>query len=160
MTLRTISTTEINNGAYFKGPKRVAPKEKLLKMWYKPKRYKLLTEEEKGEAMLQRMHRYPKPPPKRKLNVFGEFGKPFCKGVVMETLIRKPLKPNSANRKCVKVRLSTGKVQLAYVPGEGHNLQEHNVVLLKIARLRDTKHVSMKCVRGAYDLPHVKKKSE
>lgn len=45
-------------------------------------------------------------------------GKPFAKGVVMKTLIRKPKKPNSANRKCVLVRLSTGREIIAFVPGE------------------------------------------
>lgn len=53
-------------------------------------------------------------------------GKPFAKGVILRTLIKKPRKPNSANRKCVLVRLSTGKELTAYVPGEGHNLQVNN----------------------------------
>lgn len=110
---------------------------------------------------------------------------PFCKGVVLKTLIKKPKKPNSANRKCVLVRLSKIKKEMvAYVPGrntfnfsfsnqtyncpstlqtflpfpgEGHNLQEHSVVLVRPGRLRDTPHVKIKCVRGVYDLPHVKK---
>lgn len=56
--------------------------------------------------------------PKNPLN-----GNPMVKGVVLKTLIRKPKKPNSANRKCVLVRLSTGKEMVAYIPGEGHNLQ-------------------------------------
>lgn len=50
-------------------------------------------------------------------------GSPMLKGVVLKTLIRKPKKPNSANRKCVLVRLSNGKEMVAYIPGEGHNLQ-------------------------------------
>lgn len=87
-------------------------------------------------------------------------GKPFAKGIVLKTLIKKPKKPNSANRKCVLVRLSTGKEMVAYVPGEGHNLQEHNVVLCRVARLRDTPGVKIKCIRGAYDLPHVIKRSQ
>lgn len=89
-------------------------------------------------------------PPRQPLD-----GKPFAKGVVLKTLIKKPKKPNSANRKCVLVRLSTGKEMVAYVPGIGHNLQEHNVVLCRVGRLRDTPGVKIKCVRGAYDLPHV-----
>lgn len=87
-------------------------------------------------------------------------GKPFAKGVVLRTLIKKPKKPNSANRKCVLVRLSTGDEMVAYVPGIGHNLQEHNVVLCRVARLRDTPGVKLKCVRGAYDLPHVIKRPQ
>lgn len=93
--------------------------------------------------------------PKR--NPLGE-NTPFAKGVILRTLVKKPKKPNSANRKCVLVRLSNGKEMTAYVPGEGHNLQEHNVVLVKVANLRDVPGVKLKCVRGAYDLGHPVKK--
>lgn len=86
-------------------------------------------------------------------------GKPFAKGVVLKTLIKKPKKPNSANRKCVLVRLSNGKELTAYVPGVGHNLQEHNVVLIRVGRLQDVPGVKTKCVRGKYDLTHVIKKT-
>lgn len=158
-TLRTISTTAINNGTYFHGPKSVPPRENILKKWYKPRKF-FLTGDDKAEAELLRMHKNPRKPYKKKPNIFGEYGKPLCKGVIIENLIRKPRKPNSANRKCVRVRLSTGKIGLAYIPGEGHNLQEHNVVLLRSARLRDTPNVWMKCIRGAYDLPHVIKKKQ
>lgn len=81
-------------------------------------------------------------------------GKPFAKGVVLKTLIKKPKKPNSANRKCVLVRLSTGKEMVAYVPGIGHNLQEHNIVLCRVGKVQDTPGVKIECVRGVYDLPH------
>ncbi|GAB0093961.1 40S ribosomal protein S12, mitochondrial [Sergentomyia squamirostris] len=84
-------------------------------------------------------------------------GKPFAKGIILKTLIKKPKKPNSANRKCVLVRLSNGKEMVAYVPGIGHNLQEHNIVLCRVGRLQDVPGVKIKCVRGVYDLPHVKK---
>lgn len=57
-------------------------------------------------------------PPRKPLD-----GNPFMKGVILKTLIKKPKKPNSANRKCVLVRLSNGKEMVAYVPGIGHNLQ-------------------------------------
>jgi small subunit ribosomal protein S12 len=83
---------------------------------------------------------------------------PFAKGIVIKTVVKKPKKPNSANRKCVLVRLSSGKEITSYVPGEGHNLQEHNQVLVRVGRLRDTPGVKTKCVRGKYDLPHVIKK--
>ncbi|KAG4070189.1 hypothetical protein HA402_003879 [Bradysia odoriphaga] len=85
-------------------------------------------------------------------------GAPFAKGVVLKTLIKKPKKPNSANRKCVLVRLSNGKEKVAYIPGIGHNLQEHNIVLVRCGRLQDVPGVKLKCVRGAYDLPHVIRK--
>jgi len=77
------------------------------------------------------------------------------KGVILKTLIKKPKKPNSANRKCVLVRLTNGKEMVAYVPGIGHNLQEHNVVLVRVGRLQDVPGVKLKCIRGKYDLPHV-----
>lgn len=83
-------------------------------------------------------------------------GRPFAKGVILKTVIKKPKKPNSANRKCVIVKLTTGKEMTAYVPGIGHNLQEHNVVLCRVGKLQDTPGVKIKCIRGKYDLPHVK----
>lgn len=76
----------------------------------------------------------------------------------MRTLIKKPKKPNSANRKCVLVRLSNGKEMVAYVPGIGHNLQEHNIVLCQVGRLKDCPGVKIRCVRGKFDLGHVIKK--
>eukprot|EP00092_Neocalanus_flemingeri_P017669 GFUD01019112.1.p1 GENE.GFUD01019112.1~~GFUD01019112.1.p1 ORF type:complete len:186 (-),score=45.81 GFUD01019112.1:112-669(-) len=87
------------------------------------------------------------------------FGIPFAKGIVIKPVIKKPKKPNSANRKCVLVKLSTGKELTAYVPGEGHNLQEHNVVLVRPGNLQDVPGVKTKCIRGRYDLPHVIKKA-
>lgn len=77
------------------------------------------------------------------------------KGVVLKTLIKKPKKPNSANRKCVLVRLTNGKEMVAYVPGIGHNLQEHNIVLTRVGRLQDCPGVKLKCIRGKHDLGHV-----
>lgn len=112
-----------------------------------------------GMKKLYRMHTHPYVKVKNKRKPLFD-GQPLCKGVVLRTLIKKPRKPNSANRKCVLLRLSTGREMVAYVPGEGHNLQEHNVVLCKIARLRDTPGVKIKCIRGAYDLPHVAKKKQ
>lgn len=87
-------------------------------------------------------------------------GKPFMKGVVLKTLIKKPKKPNSANRKCVLVRLSNGKEMTAYIPGIGHNLQEHNIVLCRVGRLKDCPGVKLKCVRGKFDLGHVIKQTK
>ncbi|KAA3675367.1 small subunit ribosomal protein S12 [Paragonimus westermani] len=56
--------------------------------------------------------------------------RPFMKTIALKTLIRKPKNPNSTNRKCVRVRFSNGREVVAHVPGEGHNLQEHNMVLI------------------------------
>lgn len=79
------------------------------------------------------------------------------KAIVLKTLIRKPKKPNSANRKCVRVRLSNGKEVVAHVPGEGHNLQEHNIVLICGGRTQDLIGVKHKVVRGKYDCAAVQK---
>lgn len=106
---------------------------------------------------LRKMHERGGPYKKSKKSKNPFNGQPFAKGVVLKTVIKKPKKPNSANRKCVIVKLSTGKEMTAYVPGIGHNLQEHNMVLCRVGRLQDTPGVKIKCVRGKYDLPHVKK---
>ena len=85
--------------------------------------------------------------------------RPHMKGVILRLLVRKPRKPNSANRKCCKVRLSNGKEIIAYIPGEGHNLQEHNVVLIEGKGRQDLPQVHHKVVRGALDCAHVVKKT-
>ncbi|EGV63370.1 37S ribosomal protein S12, mitochondrial [Yamadazyma tenuis] len=79
-------------------------------------------------------------------------GNPFKKGVVLRVMIVKPKKPNSAQRKCCRVRLTNGNVITALIPGEGHNLQEHHVVLVRGGKVQDLPGVNYKLVRGAYDL--------
>jgi len=115
-----------------------------------------------AEERMDKMHRWGKPISKRppKKNPLGVQGSPYARGVVIKTLIKKPKKPNSANRKCVLVRLSTGKEKTAYIPGEGHNLQEHSVVLCRVGNLRDVPGVGLTCVRGAYDLAHEQKQKK
>jgi small subunit ribosomal protein S12 len=80
---------------------------------------------------------------------------PFKKGVVLRVMIVKPKKPNSAQRKCCRVRLSNGNVVSCLIPGEGHNLQEHHVVLVRGGRVQDLPGVKYRLVRGAYDLAGV-----
>ncbi|XP_072756956.1 small ribosomal subunit protein uS12m [Anoplolepis gracilipes] len=109
-------------------------------------------------STLRQMLRRNGPYKKRKPSTNPFDGQPFMKGVVLKTVIKKPKKPNSANRKCVIVRLSNGKEMTAYVPGIGHNLQEHNIILCRVGRLRDVPGVKIKCIRGKYDLPHVIKR--
>ncbi|KAM5146606.1 small ribosomal subunit protein uS12m [Mantella aurantiaca] len=113
--------------------------------------------ESRSMATLNQMHRAgrPKAPP-RKIGPLG--GAPQLKGVVLKTMIRKPKKPNSANRKCARVRLSNGKEVVVFIPGEGHNLQEHSIVLVEGGRTQDLPGVKLKVVRGKYDCAHVKKK--
>ncbi|XP_069738377.1 LOW QUALITY PROTEIN: small ribosomal subunit protein uS12m [Phaenicophaeus curvirostris] len=112
-----------------------------------------------GMATLPQMHRQgrPKHPPPK---VGATFGRPQIKGVVVKNLIRKPKKPNSANRKCARVRLSSGKEVVCFIPGEGHNLQEHHVVLVQGGRTQDLPGVKLTIVRGKYDCAHVQKKKK
>lgn len=84
---------------------------------------------------------------------------PFRKGVVIRVMIVKPKKPNSAQRKCCRVRLTNGKVVSCLVPGEGHNLQDHHIVLVRGGRVQDLPGVKYKLVRGAYDLAGVADRS-
>ncbi|CAL1713131.1 unnamed protein product [Somion occarium] len=76
---------------------------------------------------------------------------PQRKGVVVDVIIGKPKKPNSAKRKVARVKLTTGKTVQAYIPGEGHNLQEHSVVLVRGGRAQDLPGVRYKVVRGTLD---------
>jgi small subunit ribosomal protein S12 len=78
-------------------------------------------------------------------------GNPQRRGVCLKLFAVKPKKPNSAQRQVCKVRLSTNKVVVAYIPGEGHNLQEHSVVLVRGGRVSDCPGVRYKVVRGALD---------
>ncbi|XP_036381492.1 28S ribosomal protein S12, mitochondrial [Megalops cyprinoides] len=110
-------------------------------------------------ATLNQMHRRGKPPPPPP-RIGATFGRPQLKAVVLKTMIRKPKKPNSANRKCARVRLSNGKEAVCFIPGEGHNLQEHNVVLVEGGRTQDLPGVKLTVVRGKYDCAHVVKKKQ
>ncbi|KAL1931865.1 hypothetical protein VTP01DRAFT_8921 [Rhizomucor pusillus] len=77
------------------------------------------------------------------------------KGVCNKVYTTKPKKPNSAVRKVARVKLTNGKVVIAYIPGEGHNLQEHSVVLVRGGRVPDLPGVRYHLVRGALDLQGV-----
>ncbi|TKA66650.1 putative 37S ribosomal protein S12, mitochondrial [Friedmanniomyces simplex] len=74
------------------------------------------------------------------------------KGVCLRVGTTKPKKPNSGERKVARVRLSSGMVITAYIPGEGHNVQQHSVVLVRGGRSQDCPGVKYHLVRGAMDL--------
>lgn len=78
-------------------------------------------------------------------------GAPFKRGVCLKVTTTTPKKPNSALRKIARVRLSNGMEVTAYIPGIGHNLQEHSIVLLKGGRTKDLPGVRYKVIRGVYD---------
>ena len=76
---------------------------------------------------------------------------PQRRGVCTRVYTQTPKKPNSALRKVARVRLSNGREVTAYIPGEGHNLQEHSVVLVRGGRVKDLPGVRYKVVRGTLD---------
>ncbi|MBD3366076.1 30S ribosomal protein S12 [candidate division WWE3 bacterium] len=80
---------------------------------------------------------------------------PLKKGVCLQVKTMTPKKPNSALRKVARVRLSNGDEVTAYIPGEGHNLQEHSVVLVRGGRVKDLPGIKYTLVRGVYDLTGV-----
>ena len=76
---------------------------------------------------------------------------PLKRGVCVKVYTTTPKKPNSAMRKVARVRLTNGKEVNAYIPGEGHNLQEHSIVLVRGGRVKDLPGVRYHIVRGALD---------
>lgn len=78
-------------------------------------------------------------------------GRPQLKAVCLKVYTTKPKKPNSAIRKIAKVRLSTGQKTLVYIPGQGHNLQEHSVVMIRGGRMPDLPGVHYRIMRGLED---------
>jgi small subunit ribosomal protein S12 len=82
---------------------------------------------------------------------FGEYASPFKRGVVLAVRTMTPKKPNSALRKVARVRLSNKQEVTAYIAGEGHELSEHSIVLVKGGRVKDLPGVKYKIVRGKYD---------
>ena len=93
-------------------------------------------------------------------NKFTKAHNPFRRGVCLSVYTRTPKKPNSALRKVAKVRLSNKQEIIAYIPGEGHNLQEHSVVLVKAGRTPDLPGVKYEVVRGIYDTAGIDKRRQ
>lgn len=87
-------------------------------------------------------------------------GAPQKRGVCVQVRTVPPKKPNSALRKVARVRLSNGMEVVAYIPGEGHNLQEHSVVLIRGGRVQDLPGVRYHIVRGAYDTAGVENRKK
>lgn len=123
--------------------------------------------EEKAESMptINQLVRKPRKPVERKVKapalrfnynaLKGKLtrgsGSPFKRGVCTQVRTMTPKKPNSALRKIARVRLSNGMEVTAYIPGEGHNLQEHSVVLIRGGRVKDLPGVRYHIVRGTLD---------
>jgi small subunit ribosomal protein S12 len=87
-------------------------------------------------------------------------GSPQKRGVCTRVYTTTPKKPNSALRKVAKVRLTTGIEAVCYIPGEGHNLQEHSVVLIRGGRVKDLPGVRYHILRGVLDTQGVKDRKQ
>ncbi len=87
-------------------------------------------------------------------------GSPQKRGVCVQVKTMTPKKPNSALRKIARVRLSNGIEVTAYIPGEGHNLQEHSVVLIRGGRVKDLPGVRYHIIRGALDAAGVENRQQ
>ncbi|PCI73744.1 30S ribosomal protein S12 [Candidatus Dependentiae bacterium] len=85
---------------------------------------------------------------------------PQRRGVCVKVYTMTPKKPNSAMRKVARVKLTTGKEVTAYIGGEGHNLQEHSVVLVRGGKVKDLNGVKYHIVRGALDAAGVKGRNQ
>jgi small subunit ribosomal protein S12 len=105
---------------------------------------------------INQLVRKPRKPQKKRSRSRALEGRPQLKGVCISTYTMTPRKPNSAQRRVARVRLSNGTEVTAYIPGEGHRLQEHSIVLVRGGRVRDLPGVRYHIVRGALDCtpPH------
>jgi len=86
------------------------------------------------------------------------YNSPFKRGVCLQVKTTTPKKPNSALRKIARVRLTNGMEVTAYIPGMGHNLQEHSVVIIRGGRVKDLPGVRYHIVRGVLDTAGVEKR--
>ena len=105
---------------------------------------------------IQQLVRKGRAPQKNKSKTPALEGNPMRRGVCTRVYTTTPKKPNSALRKVARVRLAGGTEVTAYIPGEGHNLQEHSIVLVRGGRVKDLPGVRYKIVRGALDTQGVK----
>ncbi len=108
---------------------------------------------------INQLVRRPRKPKIKKTKSPALEGNPQKRGVCIRVYTTTPKKPNSALRKVAKVRLSNGREVVAYIPGEGHNLQEHSVVLVRGGRVRDLPGVRYHIIRGVYDAAGVEGRS-
>lgn len=109
---------------------------------------------------INQLVRNPRVSPKPKSKVKDLAACPQKRGVCLQVKTVTPKKPNSALRKVCRVRLSNGKEVTAYIGGEGHNLQEHSIVLVRGGRVRDLPGVRYKIIRGALDAAGVKNRKQ
>ncbi len=116
--------------------------------------------EKKNMPTINQMIRKPRQPLKVRNKVPALNGCPQRRGVCTRVYTTTPKKPNSALRKVAKVRLTTGTEAVCYIPGEGHNLQEHSVVLVRGGRVKDLPGVRYHILRGVLDTQGVKDRKQ
>jgi len=109
---------------------------------------------------IQQLIRKGRETPKAKTKAPALKGSPQRRGVCTRVMTFTPKKPNSALRKVARVRLSTGVEVTAYIPGEGHNLQEHSIVLVRGGRVKDLPGVRYKIIRGTLDTSGVRNRKQ
>lgn len=109
---------------------------------------------------MQQLVRKPRAPKKRRSKSPALKSCPQRRGVCLQVKTKTPKKPNSALRKVAWVRLSTGQEVIAYIGGEGHNLQEHSIVLVRGGRVKDLPGVRYHIVRGTLDCAAVKDRKQ
>ena len=111
-------------------------------------------------ARVNQLIRKPRKVKKAKSDVPALVGSPQKRGVCTRVYTTTPKKPNSAMRKVARVRLTNGNEVNAYIPGEGHNLQEHSIVLVRGGRVKDLPGVRYHIVRGALDTAGVEGRTQ
>ena len=109
---------------------------------------------------INQLVRKPRVAPRTKSKVPALAGSPQKRGVCTRVYTTTPKKPNSALRKVAKVRLTNGFEVIGYIGGEGHNLQEHSVVLIRGGRVKDLPGVRYHVVRGSLDTAGVKDRKQ
>ena len=109
---------------------------------------------------INQLIRAPRMPQKSRNKVPAMQAYPQKRGVCTRVYTTTPKKPNSALRKVARVRLSNGMEVITYIPGEGHNLQEHSVVLIRGGRVKDLPGVRYHTVRGSLDAAGVTKRRQ
>ncbi len=111
-------------------------------------------------ATVNQLVRKPRQSRRSKSNVPALEASPQKRGVCTRVYTTTPKKPNSALRKVAKVRLTNSREVISYIPGEGHNLQEHSVVLIRGGRVRDLPGVRYHVLRGVLDTQGVKDRKQ
>ncbi|MFP3920336.1 MAG: 30S ribosomal protein S12 [Dichotomicrobium sp.] len=109
---------------------------------------------------VQQLIRKPRQAPVKRNNVPALQASPQKRGVCTRVYTTTPKKPNSALRKVARVRLTNGYEVTSYIPGEGHNLQEHSVVMIRGGRVKDLPGVRYHTIRGALDTQGVSKRRQ